>query len=87
MGDVVATTGQALAVAGLAMAIIIQVYVFIRIIKTSAVSAVLALLVYGYVLYYIWRSDHRMPRVFRAYVSSVALFVVGMIVVSVGVEM
>ena len=87
MGPVVASVGQVLFYVGICMAIIIQIYAFVRIVKTSAVNAVLALFLYGYVLYYIWRSENKMPRVFRAYLLSVACFLIGMVFISVGVEM
>jgi len=85
MNQVFVTLGQAMMFGGLLIAVTAQIFAFFRITQTDSVKAVLALVLPGYLLYYVWRSDNKMPRVFRAWMMGVALFVVG--VVTLGIAM
>ena len=85
MSDFVARFGQTLMGVGFFIAVGAQVLVFIRICKVDQVKAVLALILPGYVLYYMWRSENRMPRVFRTWILGVSLFAAGAVIVGIAV--
>ena len=62
---------------GFALAVGAQVFAFFHIFKKDPPKALLALILPGYVLYYVWRSDNRMPRLLRVWVVGGLMFVVG----------
>lgn len=87
MGDFVTWLGQLCVWVGLPLAVGAQIVAFLRILNKSPVKAVLALMVPGYFLYYIWRSKERMPGLLRVWVSGFVLFVIGMVIVGLAMEM
>ncbi len=91
MAEILATLGRLVGAAGFLMAIGAQVLAFVRIAKSDkengTAGAMLALIVPGYVLYYVWRSDHKMPGVFRCWLAGFLLFLIGMFVIAAAAEM
>ncbi len=79
----IAEAGRVLFVAGLLGVLGAQVYACVRIVRASAVSAVLALMVPGYVLYYVWRSPYRMPRLVRLWCGCAVAMLTGLWLITV----
>lgn len=85
MSEFMARLGQVLSLVGFLMAIGAQLYAFWHIIKTRPVKAILVLLLPGYLLYYVWLSDGRMPRALHAWFWGVVFFVTGGVIVGLAV--
>jgi uncharacterized membrane protein YoaT (DUF817 family) len=62
---------------GFALAVGAQLVAFFHILKRDPPKAILALILPGYVLYYVWKSDDKMPRLLRFWVIGVLMFVAG----------
>lgn len=56
-----------------------QLFAYFHIAKHSVPKAVLALFIPGYVLYYVWQSDDKMPRLLRIWIIGCIMFVTGTI--------
>ena len=87
MGSVLIWLGQASMWIGLPMAMVAQIVAFFRIAKRDASNAFLALILPGYVLYYVWRSEDKMPGLLRFWVTGGVMFVVGAVVVGLAMEL
>lgn len=83
--EFLARLGQMAMLLGMLVSVAAQVVAFIRIVKHSIGHAALALLIPGFLLYYVWRSEYRMPRVLRAWAAGIAAFVFGAVIVGVTV--
>jgi hypothetical protein len=75
--------GRVLMICGLLVTFSAQLVAVVRIFRTSTIGAFLALVLPGYVLYYVWRSEYKMPRVFRAWMLGFVTFIIGLVVVGI----
>ncbi len=64
---------------GYAMAAGAQLFAYFHIVKNSVPKAVLALFIPGYLLYYVWQSEDKMPRLLRIWIIGGLMFVTGTI--------
>jgi hypothetical protein len=87
MGDVLVWLGQAMMWIGFPLAVGAQIVAFIRIAKKDAAKAILALILPGYVLYYVWRSDDKMPGLLRVWVAGGVMFILGAVIVSLAMDL
>lgn len=91
MSNAIASLGKFAALLGFLIAIGAQIFAFVRIVKYDkehdSAKAMMALLVPGYILYYVWRSENRMPRVLNIWIAGFVLFIAGLITISIAVEM
>jgi hypothetical protein len=87
MGTPLVTLSQVTVLLGWLIIAAVQVIVFLRIVRINRVKGLLALLIPGYVIYYIWYSENRMPRMLGALVVGVVLMVGGAIAVGLVMEM
>lgn len=71
---------------GYAMAAGAQLVAYFHIAKKDMPKAVLALFLPGYVLYYVWKSEDKMPRLLRVWVIGGIMFVIGMLGVMLGAD-
>lgn len=83
--EILARIGQLAMLLGFLVSFAAQVVAFIKIVKHSIGHAALALLIPGFLLYYVWRSEDRMSSVLRAWAAGIAAFVLGAVVVGVTV--
>ncbi len=87
MANALIWLGQASMWIGLPMALVAQIVAFFRIAKKDAAKALLAAIIPGYVLYYVWRSEDKMPGLLRVWIAGGVMFVVGAIVVGLAMEL
>ena len=87
MGGVVTAIARLAAAVGFIVAIGAQICALVRIAKRDSAKAVLALVVPGYLIYYVWRSDEAMPGLLKVWLAGFLLMVFGLLVFAVVVEM
>lgn len=87
MGEFLILVGQISMWIGLPLAILAQIIAFIHMLKRDAGHALLALILPGYVLYYVWRSEYKMPRILGAWVTGFLMFVLGAVLVGLAMDM
>ncbi len=72
--------GHVMVLSGLFVAFAAQLIIFVTIFKDDVFQAVLALMIPGYAVYYIWRSEKKQPRLLGLWLLGIALCVVGTII-------
>jgi len=87
VNDLVFNLGQAMIYLGFAGAVGAQVFVCAKLLRDDMPRAVAALVVPFYLIYYVWYSERRMPRVKNVWVWGLSCFVLGFFVMSLGLDL
>ncbi len=87
MTGTITVVGQLLMLFGFIAAVGAQIMGFFKIGKQEPAYAVFALFIPGFLLYCLWRSEYKMPRILRVWVLGFVAFVVGLFVMSLASEM